>query len=281
MMNPKKAKQYAEVVRKLGAKNVKGDTELVHVTRAEKAELKDRGGSGRIDPTTGLAHFDAGGQRSKDNPGQAGNSAGRDTSGGKDDEKDKPYRDLNAERASRFSTPEERAAIEKGDYSSAGPLGGMKPGEGYVGLTGMQRFWAGLKSVFGGAKLIGGMAAGGVPGIVQGALGARKLGQNISEAVTGRRYHNAEGGVMSAPSSGNGGAPSVSGGNGNRGGNGPMANNTAVSILAPSPVAPVIAPLVQPLDYFSELPRSRQGWRSTIRGGKQGRLTPPKKLLGE
>ena len=53
--------QQANRVRNAGALNAPGDTELIHATPEERAILKLLGGSGRIDPVTGLPHYDAGG----------------------------------------------------------------------------------------------------------------------------------------------------------------------------------------------------------------------------
>jgi hypothetical protein len=48
----------AEKIRQQGAANVPNDTELVHVTPGEKQRMLDEGGSGEIDPQTGLMHLD-------------------------------------------------------------------------------------------------------------------------------------------------------------------------------------------------------------------------------
>ena len=55
----------AQSLRTIGAKNSYGgqDTILAHITPWEAAALKHMGGSGRLDPVTGLPHFDAGGRR--------------------------------------------------------------------------------------------------------------------------------------------------------------------------------------------------------------------------
>jgi len=78
----------AEMIRKAGAANVGADTELAHITPAEKAKLKADGGSGKTDPTTGLPHFDAGGKRGDSHAGNAsGGYGGSDRDGSDDKEK--------------------------------------------------------------------------------------------------------------------------------------------------------------------------------------------------
>lgn len=52
-----KLSQVAAMVRKAGAAG-SPDTILAHITPKEAAMLKARGGSGRIDPNTGLPHFE-------------------------------------------------------------------------------------------------------------------------------------------------------------------------------------------------------------------------------
>lgn len=66
-------KQAAEQVRKAGAKG-SPDKILAHITPEEARLLKARGGSGRIDPKTGLPHFDYGG-----NTNEGGSDVGSDT----------------------------------------------------------------------------------------------------------------------------------------------------------------------------------------------------------
>ena len=70
--------QQANKVRNAGARYAPGDTELIHATPEEKAILKLLGGSGRIDPVTGLPHFDAGGLRGDRSAGEASGGYGGD-----------------------------------------------------------------------------------------------------------------------------------------------------------------------------------------------------------
>jgi hypothetical protein len=47
----------ADAIRRIGEKNAPGDSILAHIEPEEAALLKRRGGSGEIDPETGLPHF--------------------------------------------------------------------------------------------------------------------------------------------------------------------------------------------------------------------------------
>ena len=89
-------KKQAAKVRAAGRRNSSQDTELIHATPEEVALLKKRGGSGRIDPVTGLRHFESGehgglgrggGEHSDDSGGGAGGNGGGgggDSGGGGD-----------------------------------------------------------------------------------------------------------------------------------------------------------------------------------------------------
>jgi len=53
-------RKEAAKIKAAGKRNSPGDTELIHASKEEVALLKNRGGSGRIDPVTGLRHFESG-----------------------------------------------------------------------------------------------------------------------------------------------------------------------------------------------------------------------------
>ena len=59
-------KEMAEIVRRLSAKNAPKDTVLAAITPKEAALLKARGGSGKVDPVTGVKHF----EENDDNAGE-------------------------------------------------------------------------------------------------------------------------------------------------------------------------------------------------------------------
>ena len=75
----------AEMIRKAGKQTAGADTVLAHITPEEAAKLKAEGGSGQVDPKTGLPHFDAGGKRGDSH---AGNASGGYGGGGRDNDKD-------------------------------------------------------------------------------------------------------------------------------------------------------------------------------------------------
>lgn len=64
-------KTQAKTLQKIGYKNSGQDSMLAHITPQEAGLLKMFGGSGRIDPATGLRHFDFGGG-GPENPGGDG-----------------------------------------------------------------------------------------------------------------------------------------------------------------------------------------------------------------
>lgn len=70
-----KLSQIAAMVKKAGAAGT-NDTVLAHITPQEAALLKARGGSGEIDPDTGLPHFDDGGDSSESTTQSAPQYAG-------------------------------------------------------------------------------------------------------------------------------------------------------------------------------------------------------------
>jgi hypothetical protein len=74
-MNPK---LIAQALRQMGVNNSKTDRDLVYVTPEEEAMLKANGGSGRIDPDTGLQHYD--GEGSTEDAGLSGQGQGDWTS---------------------------------------------------------------------------------------------------------------------------------------------------------------------------------------------------------
>lgn len=89
-MNPK---LIAQALRQLGAANSQqvvgkknADKDLVYVNPREEAALKASGGSGRIDPITGLRHFDNGdsgeGNSANDSEGGQGTSSSSSGTGG-------------------------------------------------------------------------------------------------------------------------------------------------------------------------------------------------------
>lgn len=69
-MNPKKAAQH---LKQLGRGN---DTELAHVTKREMGILQALGGSGTVNPKTGLREFDDGGDGGGDGGGDSGGDSG-------------------------------------------------------------------------------------------------------------------------------------------------------------------------------------------------------------
>lgn len=221
--------QQANKVRNAGARYAPGDTELIHATPEEKAILKLLGGSGSIDPVTGLPHYyqdrgdgTDGHQGAGDNDaggadGTGSNSGGYgEGSGGRSHQNDynstreaianANYSDANAERASHFST---EGSVDP-DAVASGTAYGIDAGPRTHSWS---NFWNGVK------KTPGGVAArvgGGVLGAIVGSPGSPQVnggGWNTSNGGTtnnGSAWGNSTGG--GTPSTGDGDTSSKGGG---------------------------------------------------------------------
>jgi len=219
--------QQANKVRNAGASYSPGDTELIHATPEEKAILKLLGGSGRIDPITGLPHFDKSGAEAEHEGesgdggggwggGDDGGDEGGDDSGGSYGGRSRQndynstreaiananYSDANAERASHFST---EGSVDP-DAVASGTAYGINAGPRTHSWS---NFWNGVK------KTPGGVAArvgGGILGAVVGSPGSSQVnggGWNTSNGGTtnnGSAWGNSSGG--GTPSTGDGGGGS-------------------------------------------------------------------------
>lgn len=78
-----KLKILAQLVKQLGIGNSSQDKDLVYVTPQEERMLSARGGSGRVDPTTGLQHYDDG-DGTMNSDGSFGEGEGTGTTSGQD-----------------------------------------------------------------------------------------------------------------------------------------------------------------------------------------------------
>jgi len=245
---------YSRKARAAGARDSE-DTILAHITPEEAALLRSRGGSGRIDPTTGLPHFDAGGKRGDSHAGNAsGGYGGGDSDGGGNGGTGRtsktgtsnpansrnygsvtgiggnsrsvstPAVDMNAARAAVYSTPAERAAIAAGNYSSADAgydgfsgrnISSMTPGMGY---TTTPTNWKG--ALAGGAKTLAALAKLAAGNIIGGGVGLYQGAKQLSSSLGGTTYHDANGDEISGGTSrtaGGFGNPGNGGNNGNGG----------------------------------------------------------------
>jgi hypothetical protein len=207
-------KSYSKKIRAAGARNVPGDTRLLHATPREEAILKLLGGSGEIDPDTGLPHYrevDSGGggdgnESGSQNTGNEGRGGygGGESDGGNDNWgsgrtsntgtgnpansanfDNAGYTDQNAARASHFSTAAEKAAIEAGDYSQANAVAS---GTAY-GID------AGARTHSWKDTLKGFLGLGTVKGVrgVKGAALNYAIGQKGSPQINGGGWNTANG----------------------------------------------------------------------------------------
>ena len=69
------------MLRQVGVQHAPGDTILAHITRSQAGFLKAQGGSGRINPITGLPHYDDGGGGDGGDGGDGGAGGGGGGSG--------------------------------------------------------------------------------------------------------------------------------------------------------------------------------------------------------
>ena len=180
----------------------KEDTVPARVNPEEAAMLESQGGAGAVNPATGETHFYGGGRTEG-----GGMTGGRSGSDSENDHRgdNHPDRDVNAERAAAYNTPEQNAAIARGDFKSfSGVEGQLKPGEGYHSLTAGERWKMGLSGGLGIVRDIGAVASANPLGIAKGAFSAKKDIGNLTDAFSGRQYTGTDDQRMNAPTRGTG-----------------------------------------------------------------------------
>ena len=173
-------------------------------------------------------------------------------------------RDLNAERASRYSSSTERAAIQRGDYSSAGREGKLTPGQGYHTLSGWERIQALAKSIFGGVQGASSVVSGNPIAMGLGLRGLKKAADSFTSAVTGLQFTDENDKPMGAPNLVGDQKTSTKD---NKGYDPLAATTNALGRTATAAAAPAVAKPTSTFDYFTSNPFAKQGFESTVLGG--------------
>jgi len=263
-------KEMAEIVRRLSAKNAPKDTVLAAITPKEAAILKARGGSGKVDPVTGVKHFEENDDNAGYNDdGSWNDSSKRDKSNGRSEattgfgkmpgdsgswsnNTGGAYGDLSGTQTAKRSGSYNEAT---GEYRSSS-----------VTMGGWDRIRAIAAGLFGGLKSIGPLLSGNPVGVAYGAITGAKA---TTKLVNGIRGNTGLPGDDLKPT-----ATTDS----TRTGAGLVASkaltDSSTSLLGGTTKA------TPTFDYFQAIARSRQGQKSTVLGGGTGSAPSSTSLLG-
>ena len=265
-------KEMAEIVRRLSAKNAPQDTVLAAITPKEAALLKARGGSGKVDPVTGVKHFEENDDNAGYNDdGSWNDSSKRDTEGGKADRlaAAQQARDDAMNTMGKAAGAESTEGTDKTGYSATIE---------HKGIFG--RIVAAARALFSGLATVGNVSTGNILGA---ALTGYDTYKNAKIAMDGdfRPVHSGaaaaskpSGPASASKPSGPASAASDSG----RTGAGVVASASltdASSNLLGSPFS-----RTPTIDYFTAISRSKQGAKSTVLGGGTGASPTSTSLLG-
>ena len=263
-------KEMAEIVRRLSAKNAPQDTVLAAITPKEAALLKARGGSGKVDPVTGVKHFEENDDNAGYNDdGSWNDSSKRDTEGGKADR-------LAAAQQARddaMNTMGKAAGAEstEGTYKT-----GYSATIEHKGTFG--RIVAAARALFSGLATVGNVFTGNTLGA---ALTGYDTYKNAKIAMDGTKVTVHSGAAAASEPSGPASEPSgpaSAASDSGRTGAGVVASASltdASSNLLGSPFS-----RTPTIDYFTAISRSKQGAKSTVLGGGTGASPTSTSLLG-
>ena len=256
-------KEMAEIVRRLSAKNAPQDTVLAAITPKEAALLKARGGSGKVDPVTGVKHFEENDDNAGYNDdGSWNDSSKRDTEGGKADRlaAAQQARDDAMNTMGKAAGAESTEGTDKTGYSATIE---------HKGTFG--RIVAAARALFSGLATVGNVSTGNILGA---ALTGYDTYKNAKIAMDGTKVTVHSGAAAASKPSGPASAASDSG----RTGAGVVASASltdASSNLLGSPFS-----RTPTFDYFTAISRSKQGAKSTVLGGGIGASPTSTSLLG-
>lgn len=256
-------KEMAEIVRRLSAKNAPQDTVLAAITPKEAALLKARGGSGKVDPVTGVKHFEENDDNAGYNDdGSWNDSSRRDTEGGKADRlaAAQQARDDAMNTMGKAAGAESTEGTDKTGYSATIE---------HKGIFG--RIVAAARALFSGLATVGNVSTGNILGAALSGYDAYK---NAKIAMDGTKVTVHSGAAATSKPSGPASTASDSG----RTGAGVVASASltdASSNLLGSPFS-----RTPTIDYFTAISRSKQGAKSTVLGGGTGASPTSTSLLG-
>ena len=254
-------KEMAEIVRRLSAKTAPKDTVLAAITPKEAAILKARGGSGKVDPVTGVKHFEENDDNAGYNDdGSWNDSSKRDTEGGKADRlaAAQQARDDAMNAMGKAAGAESTEGTDKTGYSATIE---------HKGTFG--RIVAAARALFSGLATIGNASTG---NIIGAALSGYDAYKNAKIAMDGTKVTVHSGSeAPSIPST-----PAATSA-GKHDGAGLAASwslaDASSGLLGVSTKTPTI-------DYFTAISRSKQGAKSTVLGGGTGVSPTSTSLLG-
>lgn len=202
-------KKQAKKIRDIGISNSPGgqDSRLIHANPEEEAILALLGGSGRIDPVTGLRHYDAGGLRGDSNAGNAsgGYGGGSGGSGGGSGDNTGSYAGIGAKIGSVFGPVGTVAGAGIGGligYSSGNSGGIYGPNEMGNTRTSNNNGESGQGGSGGGNNVINGYTTGGTSSSSGSNSSSNSTFPSVyTDPVTGRLLYNAQLGSNSSNSS--------------------------------------------------------------------------------
>ena len=298
-------KAIAAAVQRMGAKNVKGDTVLAHITTGEKKKLKKEGGSGHIDPVTGLPHFsqEDDGNDPNDNDGsddsndskdqEGGVSSGSDTSkeqGGSvssgptgsdspgetkdsapnDNMKDYTGRDSDGGNNASTNTPQITSKLP--GYDSPGFINNTGGALDSLENTQVEKGWGQRIADWAEVAFLGSKALSG--GLIGAAVAGPALNRATLEALNPGTTSKTYKGSPETPS------PSVAGDGGNNNDSKTLTTNLgAGTSKAAAVAAPTAADAI--MDTFTTAARKKMGFRSTVMtSGLNTAMTTNKSLTG-
>lgn len=272
-------KEMAEIVRRLSAKNAPKDTVLAAITPKEAAILKARGGSGKVDPVTGVKHFEENDDNAGYNDdGSWNDSSKRDTEGGKADRiaAAQQARDDAMNAMGKAAGAESTEGTYKTGYSATIE---------HKGTFG--RIVAAARALFSGLATIGNASTGNSIGAALSGYDAYK---NAKIAMDGTKVTVHSGAAATSKPSG---PPSTASDSGNTGlpGSEPGPVTTSESntrngstVAAAKSLTDISKGLLggttPTFDYFQAIARSKQGQKSTVLGGGTGSAPTSTSLLG-
>ena len=263
-------REMAEIVRRLSAKTAPKDTVLAAITPKEAAILKARGGSGKVDPVTGVKHFEENDDNAGYNDdGSWNDSSKRDTEGGKADRlaAAQQARDDAMNTMGKAAGAESTEGTDKTGYSATIE---------HKGIFG--RIVAAAHALFSGLATVGNASTGNILGAALSGYDAYK---NAKVAMDGTKITVHSGTAASSNPSGSSSNPSGSSSTASdrgRTGAGVVASASltdASSNLLGSPFS-----RTPTIDYFTAIARSKQGAKSTVLGGGTGVSPTSTSLLG-
>ena len=268
-------KEMAEIVRRLSMKTAPKDVVLAAITQKEEAILKARGGSGKVDPVTGVKHF-----YDLDDDGPSGSNT---TNNASDPDKDKEtgFNGRSGVTTGFGKMPGDSGAWTNNTGGAYGDLSGTQTtkrdgkynaetGEyksSSVTMSGWDRIRSIAAGLFGSVKSIGPLLSGNPVGLAYGAVTGTKAATNFINGIRGNTGLPGDdpGPVTTSDSNARSGAGLAAA---------KALTDTSAGLLG------TFKSRTPTIDYFTAIARSKQGAKSTVLGGGTGVSPTSTSLLG-